>query len=198
MGVAAVIAAVASSGANAEGGSGGVTTPGACEDVNFGERALRLGDCGDDVKTLNWVLKSKTFAASVGLDKEFDDPTDSAVREFQDRSGLSASGVVNPKTRRELKRSMSRKTATLYGPGFWRNETACGKTLRRSTIGVAHKRLPCGTKVTFSKGGRWLRTRVIDRGPYSNGASWDLTEKAATELGMEQTETVRSAVIGKK
>ena len=93
---------------------------------------------------------------------------------------------------------MNRKTASWYGPGFWRNETACGKELRRGTIGVAHKRLPCGTKVTFNKGGRWLRARVIDRGPFAKGVNWDLTQAAAEALGVEYTESVRSAVIEKK
>ena len=80
-------------------------------------------------------------------------------------------------------RRAKRRQATWYGPGFYGNDTACGKRLRRSTIGVAHKKLPCGTRVTFNKGGRWLRAKVIDRGPYSKGVRWDLTEAAAQELG---------------
>jgi rare lipoprotein A (peptidoglycan hydrolase) len=52
--------------------------------------------------------------------------------------------------------------------------------------------------VTFNKGGRWLRTKVIDRGPYTEGVSWDLTQAAAEALGIEQTESVRSAVIKKR
>src|SRR3990167_4321387 len=55
---------------------------------------------------------------------------------------------------------------TWYGPGFYGNRTACGKTLTRSIIVVAHRRLPCGTRVRF----RWHRKThtipVIDRGPY--------------------------------
>ena len=44
-------------------------------------------------------------------------------------------------------------------------------------MGVAHRRLPCGTGVTLRYRGRFLRTRVIDRGPYSHGARWDLTAR---------------------
>ena len=40
-----------------------------------------------------------------------------------------------------------RSTATLYGPGFWGHRTACGEVLRRRTIGVANRTLPCGTLV---------------------------------------------------
>src|SRR5688500_6354796 len=36
---------------------------------------------------------------------------------------------------------------TWYGPGFYGNRTACGQRLTRSTQGVAHRTLPCGTKV---------------------------------------------------
>ena len=39
------------------------------------------------------------------------------------------------------------KSATWYGPGFWGMSTACGTMLTKTTIGVAHKRLPCGTVV---------------------------------------------------
>jgi Lytic transglycolase/Putative peptidoglycan binding domain len=169
-----------------------------CQDVRFGDRALRLGDCGDDVRTLNWVLKSKRYSSGIGLGEEFDDPTEVAVREFQDRAGLSKSGIVNDDTREELTGSMKRHTASWYGPGFWGDRTACGKKLKRKTIGVAHKKLPCGTKVAFNKGGRWLRTKVIDRGPYVKGRTWDLTQNAAEALGMEYTESVRSAVVNRR
>ena len=183
---------------SAQASTGGNSTLPDCQDVRFGDRSLRLGDCGDDVRTLNWVLKSKTYSREIGLGEQFDDPTDGAVREFQDRAGLNTSGIVNDNTREELKISMARQTASWYGPGFWGNQTACGQKLKRKTVGVAHKKLPCGTKVAFNKGGRWLRTKVIDRGPYVKGVSWDLTQGAAEALGMEYTESVRSAVIKKK
>jgi hypothetical protein len=197
--LAALVAAAASAAtAGAQDGSGGTATTGPCEDARFGDRSLQLGDCGDDVMTLNWVMKSMSYASDVTLGEEFDGPTDGAVRELQGRAGLNSNGVVNERTREEITGSMSRKTASWYGPGFWRSETACGKELRRGTIGVAHKRLPCGTKVTFNKGGRWLRARVIDRGPFAKGVTWDLTQAAAEALGVEYTESVRSAVIEKK
>jgi Lytic transglycolase/Putative peptidoglycan binding domain len=195
LGLAAMIAAAASAATAGAAGSGGTATPGVCDDIAFGDRPLQLGDCGDDVKTLNWVLRSKAYATDVGLDQEFGDLTDAAVRTLQRRAGMSENGVVDDATREELRASMKRRTASWYGPGFWRNETACGKVLKRSTIGVAHKRLPCGTRVTLNKGGRWLRTKVVDRGPYMRGVAWDLTQAAAEALGMEYTESVRAAVI---
>jgi rare lipoprotein A (peptidoglycan hydrolase) len=75
------------------------------------------------------------------------------------------------------------KKATWYGPGFWGRSTACGTMLTPTTIGVAHKKLPCGTQVTFSYGGRTVTATVIDRGPFHKGYAWDLTKKAAKRVG---------------
>jgi hypothetical protein len=66
--------------------------------------------------------------------------------------------------------------ATWYGPRGGRAEqTACGVTLTKTTLGVAHRTLPCGTRVELYYGGRMITVPVIDRGPYANNASWDLT-----------------------
>ena len=75
------------------------------------------------------------------------------------------------------------KKATWYGPGFWGNSTACGIELQPTTIGTAHKKLPCGTHVTFSYGGKTVDATVIDRGPYRKGYAWDLTKKTAKRVG---------------
>ena len=77
--------------------------------------------------------------------------------------------------------------ATWYGPGFWGNRTACGKTLKKDTVGVAHKKLPCGSRVTFAYRGRWVRAKVIDRGPYNGDYKWDLTKRLAKRLGFINT-----------
>jgi rare lipoprotein A (peptidoglycan hydrolase) len=75
------------------------------------------------------------------------------------------------------------KPATWYGPGFWGKSTACGVVLTKTTVGVANKKLPCGTQVTFSYGGRSITAPVIDRGPYRKGYAWDLTKKTAKRVG---------------
>jgi hypothetical protein len=64
-----------------------------------------------------------------------------------------------------------------YGPGFYGNRTACGQALTKSLIGVAHRTLPCGTRVTFRNpdNGRVVRATVVDRGPYVSGRQWDMT-----------------------
>lgn len=81
--------------------------------------------------------------------------------------------------------------ATWYGPGLYGRHTACGQTLRPGTLGVAHRSLPCGTAVKFFFHGHQIVTRVIDRGPYSKGNSWDLTSAAADALGFSSTGQAR-------
>lgn len=63
------------------------------------------------------------------------------------------------------------------------NRTACGQTLTPSTLGVAHKGLPCGTKLTIRYRGRSVRVRVIDRGPFVAGREFDLTSATKRALG---------------
>ena len=89
-----------------------------------------------------------------------------------------------------------RHVATWYGPGLFGNRTACGQRLSRRTVGVAHRSLPCGTRVVIRYRDRFLRTRVLDRGPFAHGATWDLTRAAARQLQLLETDRVRSAVVG--
>jgi rare lipoprotein A (peptidoglycan hydrolase) len=84
--------------------------------------------------------------------------------------------------------------ATWYGPGLYGRQTACGQILRPGTIGVAHRNLPCGTTVKFSYEGHILITKVIDRGPYTKGNSWDLTNGARLALGFEGSDQVQYAL----
>ncbi len=84
--------------------------------------------------------------------------------------------------------------ATWYGPGFYGHQTACGQILRPSTIGVAHRSLPCGATVKFSYHGHYLVTEVIDRGPYTTGNAWDLTNGARLALGFNGSGRVHYAV----
>jgi rare lipoprotein A (peptidoglycan hydrolase) len=84
--------------------------------------------------------------------------------------------------------------ASWYGPGLWGRKTACGVALRKATLGVAHRSLPCGTTVKFVYHGQALITQVIDRGPYVNGRDWDLTQAASEALDFEGVGQVRYAV----
>ena len=79
--------------------------------------------------------------------------------------------------------------ASWYGGG---GGLACGGELTSTTMGVANKTLPCGTRVTLRYGDRTVRVRVIDRGPYVAGREFDLTEATKRALGFAGTGEVWS------
>jgi rare lipoprotein A (peptidoglycan hydrolase) len=70
--------------------------------------------------------------------------------------------------------------ASWYGGG---GGLACGGTLTSSTLGVANKTLPCGTKIYLRYHGHKVQVSVIDRGPFVAGREFDLTEATKRRLG---------------
>lgn len=86
--------------------------------------------------------------------------------------------------------------ATYYGPGFYGSRTACGVRLTTRTLGVAHRTLPCGTRVSILYRGHTVTVPVIDRGPYANGADWDLTSATAQRVGLSSTATIGALAVG--
>jgi rare lipoprotein A len=82
--------------------------------------------------------------------------------------------------------------ASWYGPGLYGNSTACGGALTASRLGVAHRSLPCGTRVTFRYGSRSVTVPVIDRGPFAAGREWDLTAATKARLGFPDVGVVWS------
>ena len=165
----------------------------------FGHRVLEVGMVGRDVGVLQAMVRSKTLRTPrvlFGPGPIFDSSTERAVKRYQRRAGIEPSGVVTRKTSERLKAEMRRAGASWYGPGFYGNRTACGQRLRQSTVGVAHKTLPCGSQVLIGYKGRYLLTRVIDRGPFIAGRSWDLTNGARIALGYQGIDPVRYLVAG--
>jgi rare lipoprotein A (peptidoglycan hydrolase) len=69
---------------------------------------------------------------------------------------------------------------------------ACGGKLTKSTFGVAHKDLPCGTKVAIAHAGRIVIAPVVDRGPFTKGVEYDLTAHTAQALRMSSTSEIRA------
>lgn len=74
---------------------------------------------------------------------------------------------------------------SFYGPGFYGRRTACGHAYTTQIMGVAHRSLPCGTRVSFKnpRNGAVITVPVIDRGPYVPGRTWDLSGAACRALG---------------
>jgi hypothetical protein len=117
-----------------------------------------------------------------------------AVSADASSSDTSSGRAASPAERVTVYRKV---TATWYGPGFYGNRTACGQRLTTSTRGVAHKTLPCGTKVAIRYRGRSVIAPVIDRGPYARGVTYDLTGATARDLGAMHTSRIGAAVLSR-
>lgn len=82
--------------------------------------------------------------------------------------------------------------ASWYGPGLYGNHTACGGRLTPGRLGVAHRWLPCGARVTFRYRDRSVTVPVIDRGPFAGAREWDLTAATKARLGFGDVGVVLS------
>jgi hypothetical protein len=162
----------------------------------LGPRVLERGDRGSDVVTLQRVLATDGFPAGPA-DGIFGRRTHRAVRRFQRSRGLGVDGRVGPATTRALAGGWVLRTASYYGPGLWGNRTACGQVLRRGLVGVAHRTLPCGTRLAVYTHGRLAIFRVIDRGPYVSGRWIDLTVAAAQQLRITSTTSVLDRLVSR-
>ena len=80
--------------------------------------------------------------------------------------------------------------ASWYGEG---QALACGGHLTPGMMGVAHKSLPCGTKITIRYRGRQVRVAVVDRGPYSGAREFDLGPGVRSALHFDGVGTVQVA-----
>jgi rare lipoprotein A len=70
------------------------------------------------------------------------------------------------------------------GDGFEGNRTACGQIFHTGVVQIAHKTLPCGTRVRVvdTATGNSVDARVTDRGPYVAGRVVDLSWGAFQQL----------------
>lgn len=83
--------------------------------------------------------------------------------------------------------------ASYYGPGLYGGGMACGGTLTPGTLGVAHRTLPCGSKVRLRYRRRTVTVPVVDRGPYVAGRDFDLTAATRARLDFPDTGTLLSS-----
>jgi rare lipoprotein A len=70
------------------------------------------------------------------------------------------------------------------GDGFEGKRTACGQIFRTGVVQVAHKTLPCGTRLLIEDvaSGNAVEASVTDRGPYIPGRVVDLSWAAFRQL----------------
>lgn len=64
------------------------------------------------------------------------------------------------------------------------SRTANGEFFDGSSMTVAHKTLPFGTKLRISLGKKSVLVRVNDRGPFIRGRELDLSRAAAKKIGL--------------
>lgn len=142
-----------------------------------------------DAKTSRWLAEAVTSVASDGafLARWRTDH----IGRFRLRARIEGDGARSASASPELSLTVYKPAkATWYGPGFYGRRTACGQKMTRTLVGVAHRWLPCGTKVAVMYGGRTMTVPVVDRGPYANGAHWDLTIAAAQALDFRFTDVI--------
>jgi rare lipoprotein A len=175
---------------------GATRSEGFPDGVNVGVSAKRLNvRAGSRVTVTGRVnasgpmtaaLQIKRHARWITLDRDRTDGSGRYVLRDRIRRTLSAPARVRLSD--GLKRNLGRLNvyrtsyASWYGPGLYGNRLGCGGTLTATRLGVAHKSLPCGAKVTLRHGGRVVRVPVIDRGPYSGAREFDLTAATARRL----------------
>jgi rare lipoprotein A (peptidoglycan hydrolase) len=160
-------------------------------DVRAGKRATVFGRVAPAAPGLKVALQVKRGARWRGIEGDRTDAEGRYRLRQRVRGTLSrrvrvrvrqAPGFL-PARRRIGRLNVYRHAhASWYGPGLYGNPTGCGGTLHPGRLGVAHKTLRCGTKVTLKHRGRRVRVRVIDRGPYVGGREYDLTEATAQRL----------------
>jgi rare lipoprotein A len=143
-----------------------------------------------EAATQAWAAVATTTAAADGTYEarwRADRAGEHLVRAVLPTAGQAVAASVTP----ELAITVHRPgMATWYGPGFYGRRTACGLRMSRTLLGVAHKKLKCGTKVAVLYKGRRITVPVVDRGPFRHGTAWDLTSATAQALGFEHTDRV--------
>lgn len=91
--------------------------------------------------------------------------------------------------------------ASYYGGFFHGRLTASGVTFNKNAMTAAHRTLPFGTKVrvTAKSTGKSVEVVINDRGPFVGNRVIDLSEGAASRLGIIKrgVDTVNIEIIGK-
>jgi len=81
---------------------------------------------------------------------------------------------------------VSRGIACWYGKSFEGKKTASGEIFNKSKLTAAHRFLEFGTVVRVNnlKNNKNVKVIINDRGPYTKDRILDLSEKAASEIGI--------------
>ncbi len=157
---------------------------------------VRLAASVKPAHRVRWILERRIHGRWRGTDSGFSNRnggiaaavklgSKSAVHRIRVEGAAGLAGNTSPRVRSRPLRPALASWYDLYGEGL-----ACGGVLRRNQLGVAHKTLPCGTKVTIRYRGRTLVAPVIDRGPYVGAREFDLTGAVARRLHFDGVGTI--------
>ena len=164
--------------------------------VRTGRRAVVRGQIQPAGSTVALQIRGRNGWKT--LDRDRSDARGTYVLRDRQRTPLSARARVKvisgPAASRRIGRLNVYRSAyaSWYGPGLYGGHLSCGGTLDAGDLGVAHKSLPCGSRVTLRHHGRVVRVRVIDRGPYVAGREYDLTEATAQRLKFKSHGAIQS------
>ncbi len=83
-----------------------------------------------------------------------------------------------------------------YGKEFHGKKTANGEIFDQRAMTAAHKTLPfnCRVKVLDLETGNSIVVRINDRGPFAKGRILDLSQGAASKLGMIEKGTAKAVI----
>lgn len=157
------------------------------------------------------VAEEQGFGPEVAVDDKFDSALTSATPDTaMDALLMPASKTAAPaaaaaaKPATKVRKAVRRVTGgwrsarvSWYGPGFYGNTMAGGGQLTPTSMVVAHRSLPFGTRIAFKYKGKSATAVVMDRGPYVGGRVFDLGPGTAKALGFSGVGTVQYKVLGR-
>ena len=93
-------------------------------------------------------------------------------------------------------RTVQEGVVSWYGANFHDRKTASGERFDSEALTMAHPSLPFGTlvRVTNLRNGRSVVVRVNDRGPFVGTRIADLSQAAASEIGMMRRGVARARI----
>ncbi|MBN2405045.1 MAG: hypothetical protein JXE06_05640 [Coriobacteriia bacterium] len=137
-----------------------------------------------------------SLAEKVASAKEELASSEAALSEYQARITASAKSTTSTDRTQQVTGSGAWKTAVAshYGINFT-GTGASGEPIGPYTMMIAHKTLPFGTLVEFEYNGKRAVAKVADRGPYTEGRTFDLGPGVIRVLGFNGVHEVRYRII---
>lgn len=147
------------------------------------------------------VVQSVSSRAKLALDalargESGDAPADTAARHVSSLADADAEPLVADAP--DVSDFKQEGRASWYGPRFHGRRTANGERFDKNALTAAHRRLPLSSfvRVTNVANKRSVVVRINDRGPYHSGRIIDLSQAAASALGLQHSGTARVRLQG--